>query len=322
MLKQCFIVFEIGHSYVIPHSKSSPPQKKIHTYLDRLVSTNLYLNLPCLLFICLCSFFFIYYCPLLFYMRPCLNELQKEYCVKTKVIALDWQWVTLGSWCQMNRKGHSSPVKYKVDGKPHKILEKLKITSGKSTLLDFFLLNIFRSPVFTSVFLLIQMIVPLYFAHVLLCVDLIFPLHVDIWWLCFCFGSCQWKRKKTRVSSWFQGKVIFFENQIFNHFYESHWHFFKWYSSHKLSKYLRCEIIFFKVWEKVQKKYFKVGIGKVETKLFFVLFSNACSILKLKLCNQNITKLVYETLLSSNCRAWALKLSEHLKKRTIFSIKS
>ena len=33
------------------------------------------------------------------YMRQCLNELQKEYCVKTKLIALDWQWVTLRSLC-------------------------------------------------------------------------------------------------------------------------------------------------------------------------------------------------------------------------------
>ena len=40
-------------------------------------------------------------------MRPCMNELQKEYCVKIKLIALDWQWVTLISWCQMNRDGHS-----------------------------------------------------------------------------------------------------------------------------------------------------------------------------------------------------------------------
>ena len=43
--------------------------------------------------------------------RQCLIELQKEYCVKTKVIALDWQWVTFRIGCQMNRNGHSSPVK-------------------------------------------------------------------------------------------------------------------------------------------------------------------------------------------------------------------
>ena len=66
--------------------------------------------------------------------RPCLNELQKEYCVKIKLIALDWQWVTMISWCQMNRLGHSSPVMPKVEGKTYTILEILKITSGKSTL--------------------------------------------------------------------------------------------------------------------------------------------------------------------------------------------
>ena len=71
-------------------------------------------------------------------MRPCLNNLQKEYCVKIKVIALDWQWVTLRSWRQMNRNGHSSPVKNKVEGKPHKVLEKWKITSGKSNLFGHF----------------------------------------------------------------------------------------------------------------------------------------------------------------------------------------
>ena len=78
------------------------------------------------------------------YMRQCLNELQKEYCVKTKIIALDWQWVTLRSWCQMNRNGHRSPVKHKVEGKPHKILEKLKITSGKSTLFGHFFVKQFQ----------------------------------------------------------------------------------------------------------------------------------------------------------------------------------
>ena len=66
--------------------------------------------------------------------RPCVNELQKKYCVKTKVIAL-----TLRSWCQMNHNDHSSPVKNKVEGKPHKTLEKLKITSGKSSLFGHFL---------------------------------------------------------------------------------------------------------------------------------------------------------------------------------------
>ena len=50
---------------------------------------------------------------------------------------------TFRSWCQMNRNGHSSPVKHKVEGKPHKILEKLKKTSGNSTLFGHFSLKYF-----------------------------------------------------------------------------------------------------------------------------------------------------------------------------------
>ena len=78
-----------------------------------------------------------------------------------------------------------------------------------------------------------------------------------------------------------------------------------------------------KIWvdEKVQKNYVKVGVGKMKTKTFFVVFSNARSILELMLCNQNLTKLVYPTLLSSDCKAWALKLSEHLKKQQNFPSK-
>jgi hypothetical protein len=41
---------------------------------------------------------------------------------------------------------------------------------------------------------------------------------MDIWWFCFGFSE----KEKTRPSSWFQGKANFFENLIFNHFYESH----------------------------------------------------------------------------------------------------
>ena len=71
---------------------------------------------------------------------------------------------------------------------------------------------------FTSVFLWIQMILPLYFTHAWLRVDLVFVLLLDIWWFCFDLGSCKWKRKRKKPSSWFQGKVIFFENLIFTNF--------------------------------------------------------------------------------------------------------
>ena len=46
----------------------------------------------------------------------------------------------------------------------------------------------------------------------------------------------------------------------------------------------------------------------------FVLFSNACQILELMRCNLNLPKLDILTWLSSDYRARALKLSEHLKK--------
>ena len=171
--------------------------------------------------------------------EACLNELQKEYCVTTKIMALDWQWLTLRSWCQMNRKSHSSPVKHKVDGKPHKILEKLKITSRKSTLFGHFLWSIFRSPVFTSVFLLIQMIFPLYFTQVWLCVDLIYALLMDIWWFCVGFGSCEWERKKQEHQVGFKGKLTFLQIRFLTTFMKVIDIFKFFYASHNFSKYLR-----------------------------------------------------------------------------------
>ena len=55
-------------------------------------------------------------------------------------------------------------------------------------------------------------------------------------------------------------------------------------------KYLRV-----KNTEKVWKNDVKVGVGKMKIKTYFVLFSNACSILELILCNPNLLKLVYPT---------------------------
>ena len=109
--------------------------------------------------------------------------------------------MTLRSWCQMNRNSHSSPVKHKVYGKPNKILKKLKVTSGKSTFFGHFLVKYFMSPVFTSVFHLIRMILPLHFTHIWLCVDLIFALQVDIWWFCFFWGSCQSGLRHNRIKN-------------------------------------------------------------------------------------------------------------------------
>ena len=66
--------------------------------------------------------------------------------------------------------------------------------------------------------------------------------------------------------------------------------------------------------KKCRKNDVKVGVAKMKTKKYFVIFSIAGSILELILCNRNLTKLVCLSLLSSDCRAWALKLSEYLKK--------
>ena len=153
--------------------------------------------------------------------RPCLNELRKEYCVKTKVIALDWQWVTLRSWCQMNHNGQSSPVKNRVEGKPHQILGKIMITSGKSTLFGHFLVKYFEV---TCVHICISLDTN----------DITPKLHTCLTscWSCLCFTArylvvlvwfwvVRLKKKKTRASSWFQGNVNFFENLIFNQFYDS-----------------------------------------------------------------------------------------------------
>ena len=73
------------------------------------------------------------------------------------------------------------------------------------------------------------------------------------------------------------------------------------------------KIFFLKFRRKCKKNHSKDGVGEMKTKTYFVVSSKACSILELMLCNRNLTKLVYQTLLSSDCRAWALKLSEHLK---------
>ena len=138
----------------------------------------------------------------------------------------------------------------------------------------------------------------------------------------FCSSNIRkWKKKqkKKRVSSYFQGKVNFFENLTFNHFYYSHWYFFRWYSSHKFREDLGYEIFLPTLKRKCKKYDVKVEVSKMMTNIFLVLFSNACSILEMH-CNRNLTKLVYQTLLCSGCKAWALKLSRYLKKGKHFPL--
>ena len=59
----------------------------------------------------------------------------------------------------------------------------------------------------------------------------------------------------------------------------------------------------------------------MKTKTLFFVFSNARLILELMLCNPNLKNLVYQTLLTSDFRACALKLSEPLKKQQNFPSK-
>ena len=132
--------------------------------------------------------------PICLHKRPCLNELQKEYCVKIKLRALDWKLLTQISWCQMNRE----VVMCNVEGNFfwNIFLKKFNVMSWKTTQFDIFLWSIFKSPVFTFVFLLIKIMIPLYFKHVWLRVDLFFALQLPNRWFYFGFGFCKWKTRK------------------------------------------------------------------------------------------------------------------------------
>ena len=118
------------------------------------------------------------------------------------------------------------------------------------------------------------MISPLYFIHVWLRVDLVFASTARYLVVILCFWVVRVKKKKTRASSWFQGNVNFFQNLIFNPFYDCLWYFFKWYISHKFCKNWRYEIYFFKVKKKLQKKNtIKIDLAKT---YFFGFFK--CSL--------------------------------------------
>ena len=72
--------------------------------------------------------------------------------------------------------------------------------------------------VFTSVFLLIQMILTLYFTHVWLCVDLVFAFLLDIWWFCFGFWLYEWKRKKQERQVGFKRSLTFLKIRFWTTF--------------------------------------------------------------------------------------------------------
>ena len=135
--------------------------------------------------------------------------------MKTILIALDWNWVTLIYLCQMNRDVHSSPAMHKVKGKTHKFLEKLKIMSGKSTLFGRFLWIFF----------------PITCVHISFSLntnDITPILHTCLTksWSYFCstngylviplwFWVLRVKKTKSIASSWFYGKLNFSEKSSF-----------------------------------------------------------------------------------------------------------
>ena len=151
------------------------------------------------------------------------NELQKECCVETKLIALDWQWVTLTFWCQINRNGHSSPVMHKVEGKTHNILEKMKITSGKSTLFWYFNVKCFQ---ITCVDICISLNkndnTTILHKCLILCSSCLCStaryLVVALWFLVM-----RVKKQKTKASSWFHKKLNFSEKYDFWQFLWKSW---------------------------------------------------------------------------------------------------
>ena len=125
------------------------------------------------------------------------------------------------------------------------------------------------------------------------------------------------KKKKTTASSWFHSKFNFSETNDFKYFYDSHGYIKKkLYSSHKLSVDLIYEI-FFVCW----KKCCSSQSWQNEDKFNFCSFFRYSLNKRVGAGTFNSMKLVYLTLLCSDCRAWALKLSKDLKKEPNVSSK-
>ena len=175
--------------------------------------------------------------------------------------------------------------------------------------------SIFRSLAFTSVFLLIQTIIPLYFTHAWIHLDLVFALLLAIWWFCFGFGLWKWKKAKLIVSSWVHEKLNFSGK---SNFLPLLWQLLIHTNCiHDINLLKISNMKYFdkKVTEKVWKKLCYGWSWQNEDKNMGCSFFKWSLIfgaqgLKLELSKVSISNL------SSNCRAWALKLSEHLKKQT------
>ena len=132
-----------------------------------------------------------------------MNELQKEYCVKRKLVSLDWQWGTLIYWIQTNRDNNSSPVMHQVEGKIHKNFTEIKCNIFNIDLILNQICEVFSDHLCWWQFK--------YITHIWLCVDLVFALLLTIQWFRFGFGLCRWTSKKTTVLEWLHRKVHFSE---------------------------------------------------------------------------------------------------------------
>ena len=167
-----------------------------------------------------------------------------RYRKKIKLIALDWRWFTLISWCQMNRLGHSSSVMHNVEGKTHKHLEELKIMSRKYILFWHFLMKYFQITwVDIHIFLNKNDNTPILQTCLTLC------------WSCLCsivgylvdplwFWVLRVKNQKTLPSSWVGRNLIFFLIGFFSTFVTV-MTFWKCYWTHKFCVDSRYEIISF-----------------------------------------------------------------------------
>ena len=58
----------------------------------------------------------------------------------------------------------------------------------------------------------------------------------------------------------------------------------------KLVKIKDIKFFFIKLRRKCKQNYGKEKVGKMKKKIYFVVFSNACSIFELMLFNRNLTK--------------------------------
>ena len=129
-----------------------------------------------------------------------------------------------------------------------------------------------------------------------------------------------WRFCVYTVTQWWSTVRLRFRKSISEHHYQNTKFFSKIemllivYSNAFIQKKLfsSCEICYIDLWSFLCLINVLVSLLLIEN---FVVSLNARSILELMLCKGNSTKFDILTLLNSNCRAWALKFSKHLKKQ-------